>query len=279
MLKHILIPIDASPAAESTLDRAFPLLCRPEAEVELLHVEQPPLSAALDPAAAEDARAEAEGFVRDLAKKQSRKGIRCHGEVKKGAVADVILEAADRKLNGLVAMSTHGRAGLKRMALGSVAESVVRRSKVPVLLFPIGSAAKQAPALDLRRIVVPIDGSAASLAIAPFVVELAKAFKSAVTLVHVLPAKPASGESLTHAERVLEDARARFAEDGLECETLLRTGDAVDEIAAVVKQREAGLIACTSHGRTGVARVVLGSVAERLLRTAELPMLIARSVE
>lgn len=278
MLKHILIPLDASPAAESVLDRFMPLLIRPDTDVVLLHVEEPPLVASLDPGRGDDARAEAQEYVREAARKLSATGVRCRGVVKHGPAADAIVAMAAEKTNGMIAMATHGRTGLARLAFGSVAESVLRRSPVPVLLVRTAGQKEDGPALAVKRMVVPVDGSTLALGIAPRVAELAKAFRAEVTLVHVLPPKPAQGETVAHAERLVAAAKDRFQEEGLTCEALIRTGDAAEEILDAVRQRKADLIACSTHGRTGIARAVLGSVTEKLLRGAAVPMLVSRGV-
>lgn len=276
MLRHILVPLDASPGAESILDRLMPLLARPGTDAVLLHISVPPLAASLDPRVADDARAEAQGYVKTVAKRLSAKGVRCRGVVRPGAPAAAILEAAAGKANGMIAMATHARRGLARVAFGSVGESVLRESPVPVLLLRVSGEGKPEP-LQIRRILVPIDGSSLALEVAPHVAELVSAFRARVTLVHVLPPKPAMGETVAHAERVVEEAKSLFAEEGVDCDGLIRTGDAAEEIVDAAELKRADVVACTSHGRSGIARAVLGSVAERVLRTCPVPLLVARS--
>ncbi|MEK7468616.1 MAG: universal stress protein [Planctomycetota bacterium] len=277
MLKHVLIPLDASPAAESVLSRFMPLLVRPDTEVVVLHVSTPPLAASMDPRRGDDVREEAQDYVRAIAGRLSGQGVRCRGVVKAGPAAEAIVATAAEKTNGMIAMATHGRTGLARLAFGSVAERVLRHSPVPVLL--VRSAGEQAAgtALAVKRMMVPVDGSALALAVAPYVAELAKAFKAEVTLVHVLPPKPAQGETIAHAERVVAAAKERFQEEGVACEALIRTGDAAEEILDAVRQNRADLVACSTHGRTGIARAVLGSVAEKMMRMATVPLLVCRA--
>lgn len=277
MLKHILVPLDASPAAESVVDRLLPLLARAGTDVVLLHVAEPPLAASIEPDRADDARAEAQGYVRDLAKKLSEKGVRCRGIVKPAPAAEAIVAEAAARPNGMIAMATHGRKGLARLAYGSIAESVLRVSPVPVLLVrTAGEPAKPEPLL-IRRIIVPLDGSTHALGIAPHVTELVTAFHAQVTLVHVLPPKPAMGETVAHAERVIETAKALFADAGVTCDSLISTGDPAEEILEAAARKKADLIACSTHGRTGILRAVMGSIAEKVLRSGDLPMLVVRS--
>jgi nucleotide-binding universal stress UspA family protein len=276
MLKHILVPLDASPAAESVLDRFGPLLTRPGADVVLLYALEPPLAASLDPSRADRARSEAQDYVKEVAKGLSAEGVPCRGVVKPGPAAEAILAAAAEHPNGMIAMATHGRSGMARLAYGSVAESVLRKSPVPVLLVRTAEPHEPSKPLVVRRIMVPVDGSLQALAVAPFVGELGRAVKAEVTLIHVLAPVPAQAETVAHAERVIETARARFEDEGLSCESLIRTGDAAEEIIDAMRQKRTDLLACSTHGRTGIARAVLGSVAERLLRTSGVPMLVCR---
>ena len=146
MLKHILVPLDASPAAESVLDRFMPLFVRHDTDVVLLHVSEPPLVASMDPRRGDDTRAEAQDYVRAVAKRLSEKGVRCKGVVKPGPAADAIVAMAAEKTNGMIAMATHGRTGLARLAFGSVAESVLRHSPVPVLPASGSSCSARLPA-------------------------------------------------------------------------------------------------------------------------------------
>lgn len=243
----------------------------------LLHVAEAPLAASLDPQRADDARAEAQGYVKALEKRLSEKGVRCRGIVKPGPAAEAIVAAAAEKANGMIAMATHGRKGLARLAYGSIAESVLRTSPVPVLVVRTPEEKKKPAQFRIRRIVVPIDGSTLALGIAPHVAELVKAFGAEVVLVHVLPPKPALGETVAHAERVVETAKALFADEGVDCDSLISTGDPAEEILYTVAQKKADFIACSTHGRTGIARAVLGSVAEKVLRSSPVPLLVARS--
>lgn len=276
MLKHILVPLDASADSEAMLGGLTPLLARPGSDVTLLHAMETPLSAPMDPAEASDARAEAEGAVKDAAKRLGKLGIRCRAVVKPGPAAAAIVEAASAHPNGLIVMATHGRRGLKRALFGSVAENVVRRAPCPVLLLRTPETRKPFANVSFDTILVPIDGSVAALAIVPHAAELAKAFRSTVTVIHVLPEAPASGASITHAEHAIETARDLFEEEGVVATGVLRSGLAAEEIAEHAAAG-AGLIACSTHGRTGLARAVLGSVAEQVLRSTKIPMLVVRS--
>lgn len=281
MMKHMLIPMDASPAAESVLARLWHFLARPDTDVTLVHAIELPMGAKLDPAREDEMAAEGHEYMKAVVKRLSGRGVRCRAVVKPGPAADLIVATAAELSGGMIAMSTHGRSGLARVAFGSVAESVIRRTPVPVLLFrtPENDTAGRDGApqeLAVRHILVPIDGSLLSLAVAPQVGELARAFGAFVTLVHVLPPVPASADSVSHAQRILDVASARFADEKIEVKAIIRTGDAAEEIVDAARKLKADLVACTTHGRTGIARAVMGSVAEKVLRTSPIPLLVTR---
>jgi len=144
-----------------------------------------------------------------------------------------------------------------------------------------------------KRAIVPLDGSALAETIIPFLVEIAGPLDMSVVLLRVLePVTPVVLEGSSHV--VLEDveARRRDAEEylaplatglrarGVAVETTVRRGHAVsDEIVAAAREAGADLIAMTTHGRSGLGRLLFGSVAEALLRQAHVPMFLLRQTE
>ncbi len=140
-----------------------------------------------------------------------------------------------------------------------------------------------------KRFLVPLDGSKTAEAIVPFVLEIAGPLDIEVVLVRVVVPIPPSVVEGTR-EVVVEDVEARQAEaeaylNGLAAElrdrgvrvrTVVRRGDPVTEIASVARELEADMIAMTTHGRSGLGRLLFGSVAEAVLRTTELPVLMMR---
>jgi nucleotide-binding universal stress UspA family protein len=140
-----------------------------------------------------------------------------------------------------------------------------------------------------RKAVVPLDGSPAAEAILPFILEIARPLGIAVTLVRVLEVTPpmaVEGTRYFHAEDL--EARRREAEEylaplaaelrarGVHVDTVVRHGPPSDEILAVALEVGADLIGMTTHGRSGLGRLLFGSVAESVLRHAEVPVFIMR---
>lgn len=142
-----------------------------------------------------------------------------------------------------------------------------------------------------KHILVPVDGSATSLLAVSKATQLAKAFGSAVTAVYVLDPYPFTGvgadfaygqaqylsAATAEANKALEDVNKAMADSGVAVKTLIGEGHAVHEgIARVAENVGADLIVMGSHGRRGLEKLVLGSVAQRVLQTARMPVMVVR---
>jgi nucleotide-binding universal stress UspA family protein len=133
--RRILVPLDGSSAAEGVLPHVRELAKHVGAEVVLLSVALAPLSPGAEPIQAQaTALQEADVYVSDVAARLQHRGIRAEARVRYGAPVEEILDHASAAGIDLIAMATHGRTGLKRVVLGSVAEQVLRRTPVPMLL-------------------------------------------------------------------------------------------------------------------------------------------------
>jgi len=198
--------------------------------------------------------------------------------------SQAIADAAAANEVDLIAMATHGRGGLSRLLLGSVAESVVRRAPAPVLL--IRGQPSWSPGV-IGKILVPLDGSELSEGILPIVERLARPFDLAISLVRAIEPLPPSTMAgvvihveestrlrTAEAQEYLSKVAAGFEAKGLRVTCAVRLGPAVNVIQERAREAEADLIAMATHGRTGLGRLFLGSVAERVLRAAEVPILL-----
>lgn len=188
-------------------------------------------------------------------------------------------------------MATHGRSGVNRWFLGSVAEKVLRGTKAPLLLVRARPQANRDMAA-LQRILVPLDGSALAEKILPTAGELAARLKLGVLLFRVyrMPSPLFSGGHGFHSVQVFEDADALRRESlaylekqaeplrlrGIEVATTVCEGFGGDEIVTLARDTPDSLIAMSSHGRSGAGRWLLGSVAENVARHAIRPVLVLR---
>lgn len=293
MFDRIVMPLDGSAAAEAILGQVRRLLRRQDAEVILLRAV---------PEAASTARfdagkllEEAQRYVHDFALRLNEEGARVRGLARRDPPAEAILETADREGATLIAMTTHGRSGMARWVMGSVAEKVVRGSRIPVLLMrsfgPAGEPAGGGEA-DFRKILVPLDGSGESRDVLPGAGEFARLFGSRLAVLHVreparlpvvamtvpmpepIPPWPPPPE---RHERAAETAADELRAQGLRATPLAAEGDPASCILDTARAEGADLIAMATHGRSGISRWVLGSVTEKVLRGADVPLLVVRS--
>lgn len=276
-IDRVLVPLDGSDLAEAIL----PLLGIGEhawgSEVLLVRSLTP--ESADTPAAERDAGAYLAGKARTL----ERRGLRVRCEVWHGDPSQTIVNAADRGRVGLIAMTTHGWRGLDRLRFGSVAESVVRKASVPVLLV---RGHLRWPVERPPRLLVPLDGSEQSAAILPPVASIRERLRASVEVLHVLEAgtpalhpdvplslsDPAPARAM--ARQYLERVASRLTGNGPEVQWTLLEGPAAATISRRAVDSGADLVAMATHGRSGVARLLMGSVAEHVLRTADVPVLL-----
>lgn len=276
-LARVLVPLDGSTLAEAILPAVERLARDHEAEVILLEV----LEGQGTREAELDAERQVGGYLERMVDSLRRRGLRrVRASVWYGDADQAIANAATRERADLIAMSTHGRSGLDWLRFGSVAEGVVRRAPVPVLLVR-GVAAWNRGGID--RILVPLDGSEASEEVLPIVSCLAGPFDFEVQLLHVIEATRSLPGTLAGATGVhdpeteaayLARVAASLEARGLRVGVTLRAGLPAEVILAVADETKSGLVAMSTHGRSGLGRLFLGSVAERVLRAVSIPMLL-----
>jgi nucleotide-binding universal stress UspA family protein len=295
MFERILIPLDGSARAEAILGQVGRILHREDSELLFLRVIEPPL--VVDPKAQDLAlerqREDAQTYIHDLARRYQQKGLKAHGRVIEGPPAKVILETATQEGSTLIAMTTHGRTGVARWLMGSVAEKVARTSEVPVLLTrsfrgDTGGVSEPSGAGEtgFRKILVPVDGSPASFKVIGPAEKLAQLYGSEIVVLHVetpviLPGMemgviPVPMPTPSQEDPATVKAVERFRQAGFRVASHTVVGDPSSLILDESQEPEIDLIAMATHGRSGVSRWVLGSVAERVLRHARAPLLLVR---
>ncbi|MGD2216228.1 MAG: universal stress protein [Gemmatimonadales bacterium] len=203
-------------------------------------------------------------------------------QVRAISAAGAILDYATDNEIDLVVMGTHGRRGLRRLLLGSVAEEVVRLAPCPVLTVP--EREDRASPDHVERILVPVDFSEhAKLALA-YAVQLGEGYGAQLHLLHVVdeviypdfyPPVIPSGGSVTEElrDQSLERMRSLLSDfEDIDAAVHVRAGRAAPEIADFAKGHDADLVVIASHGLTGISHVLLGSVTEQLIRRARCPV-------
>lgn len=227
-------------------------------------------------------RSAQEGFDRLLAGVVGS-GLKVRIRLVDGPPAQRLLEVVTEEAADLLVVGTHGRTGLDRALLGSVADRLVRQASCPVLTVPplLGSAPRE----KIRRICFATDFSPSSRAAWPWVVALAKAANAEVDLVHVtfepVADRHLSPDSISRMAKALQDQGRLEVEQFLQRSELPREririhlprGVAGEQIVHRAREQAADLIVMGTHGWSGVVRWMLGSVANHVIQTAPCPVL------
>ena len=278
LFDRILVPLDGSALAESVLTQVRRLLAHRDAELLLLQVVTMPPSTEADAGEPLDLLwGRATEYLSKVAARLSEEGFRVRPKIVEGFPANRILDVARRERATLIAMSTHGRTGISRWVFGSVTEKVLRASPIPVLAIPsfLGAGGEAYPRgaqeVPFEKILVPIAAAERSLDVIAPAAELAGHFGSKVLLLNVC-----EGIECTVPVHEMRTAFERLREKGVPAEPLVKEGDPAVRILETSREQGADLIAMTTHGRRGVSRWILGSVAEKVLRAANVPLLVVR---
>lgn len=268
-ITRILVPLDGSRLADAIIGHVRRLLVRRDrTAVHLLRVVE-----ADDLGEAEQLAARLEARTHLAALRQVLTG-HCgavHTLVTTGDPVEEVLDVVHERGIDLIAMSTHGRSGLGRWLRGSVAERVLRRSPVPVFLATPAGVHLAGDDLELRRILVPLDGTAGSAQVLPVAGELALRAGAELTLLHVTAPVDFGVDPQRRAEELLGPSRELLERVGLRVQVEGRRGDPAEVILNVADGHD--LLALSTHGRSGIARWRMGSIAEAVLRRSRCPVL------
>jgi len=294
MYRTLLVPLDGSVYGERALPMATALARHLSAQLVLVRAASATVFPGADATEAQvQAVGEATTYLEALASGMADRGLNVEVAVPFGDAAGEILVEIGVHRADLVVISTHGRSGLGRWFYGSVAEQVLHRSPVPVLLVhPVGEATALAPELAHASFLVPLDGSAFAEAALPHAAALARAFGATILLLRAyeLPTAaypygevgslPRSAEELQQeATSYLDEVAMRLRRDGLAVQTAVREGWPPKIIAYQGPALGPSLIVMATHGRTGIKRLLLGSVALEVVRRSLLPVMLIRPAE
>jgi nucleotide-binding universal stress UspA family protein len=300
MFSKIVIPLDGSPVAEAALPYARALARGGSLPVELLSVidlDEMARHIAAERGLFLDTLDDFETHRRNdylSALAKSFTGVQVTWRVERGEAASTIVESAAADKAALVCMATHGRSGLQRWLLGSVAEKVLRASENPLLLVRASGSTPVTGVKTLDAIIVPLDGSSVAEQVLPAVAEAAKSLDIELILFraynipygsfyegggsYAVDLQRLSTSIETDVQLYLEDRRDVLGKAGLaKVAYASKEGLAADAIIDFARNKPGGLIVMCSHGRSGVRRWALGSVTETVVRHAVNPVLILRA--
>ncbi len=269
-LLRILVALDGSGAAETILAALMPLARDRPVDLVLVRVIEP-----------RHPSAEARKYLEEAGEALKQHGLSAVTLIGQGRPAEEILRAAQESSVDLIAMATHGRTGMPRVLFGSVTEEVLRRAMVPLLVGRPGT-----PHLQWKRILVALDGSEGAETVLPDAARLARALHAKLELAQSIfvPALPVAGLGELPVTTpppdpmpYLRRTSARLAETfGVKADVVLLGGAPAEEIVRHARKEGVDLICLTTHGRAGLRRVLLGSVAEQILRNAPCAVLVRR---
>ena len=308
MYTRILTPLDGSDVSEQVLPyaRAFASgLSLPMTLLTAIEPWQPSIGQALNPELhsheTEEHRANhAQHYLDFVATRMSGAGVTANTVVPRGEPAEAIVQNASEEPGTLVAMASHGRSGLARWWMGSVADRVLHMTDSPLLLVRSQSRPSSAQERAPDRLIVPVDGSETAEGVIPHVAYLAATMGIPVELVQITISETEYYQAMSMGLRVLppqlpsyqsfsdrldDDARSYIGSvrDGLvqrgvaEVDARIMQGSPADCIVEMATSIPNSLVAMTTHGRSGVGRMILGSVAERVVRQSEGPVLLVRA--
>jgi nucleotide-binding universal stress UspA family protein len=298
MYTKMLIPLDGSKTSEKVLPYARYLAGKLKIPVELLAVIDmadrathiPAEKARFFDSMIEEGVKSSANYLRGVAGTFGDADVKC--TVEKGEADAVIIEKGEADKGMLICMATHGRSGLDRFLLGSVAEDVLRAAANPLLLVRATEEAKSEGVAALKSIILPLDGSELAESIIPM--DMAKNLGLEVVLFRAyhIPSYAYAGDETSsvvdydelmvgvrdEANEYLEKKVTEVKHLGIDKVSFVtKEGFAADEIIALGRKTPDSLIAMCSHGRTGVKRWVLGSVTEAVVRHSGDPVLVLRA--
>jgi nucleotide-binding universal stress UspA family protein len=298
-IRSILLPLDGSPFAEHAVPWATALARAARARLRLTLVHQPPEPPPADPSSRRlytriqlALRKSQRDYLRAASTRIKAEGaVQVTSATLHGAPGPALAQYVDEIGVDLVVMTTHGRGGVERAWLGSVADHLVRALEVPVLL--VRPVEGQAASPRVEEILVALDGSRRSEAALPPATAVATLLGARLTLLQATAPDPLMSDAPTplaasfgdelsalrraEAKDYLENVAEAVRAEGIEARpTAVLAANPVEAIQAAARAPSVGLIALATHGRTGLRRMVLGSVADKLVRTSEVPVLVTR---
>lgn len=298
MYKKIIIPLDMSELGEQVLTVIREFAVAKQSELVLVHCLEPHkyanTSLSDNPNVLANLQREvqksAAGYLGNQQEALQEIGYVVSVRIGQGDAAQYVIDVAVEEAADLIAMTTHGRTGIIRSTLGSVADRVVRTAHQPVLL--VRSQKDVYLSEPVQHILVPVDGSAISEQVISEAKRFANQSGTKITLLQVLesmagwekqlaygPGRPFEEIAQIRKEKALEylhKARIELDELQIAVTTKLYEGSVADSILKIAEEDKVDLIVMGTHGYGGAARWLYGSVASRVLHSAECPLLVIR---
>jgi nucleotide-binding universal stress UspA family protein len=306
MYKRILVPLDGSELAEIALPYSEELAEKLDSEIILINVRAP----GEDPENPEHKAylskmtATVDQNIRKFSNTPPGQKVKVESNIIGSSgllthAAEEIVEYAEKENVSLIVIATHGRTGIRRWALGSTADKVIRVAKCPVLLIRANIDVPNK--INLSKFLVPLDGSKQSETVLSHVESLAPKLKARIILLHVVVPPyhiypyteglgyygsegmvkvPYSAEEIKPleavAEKYLKSVSDTLMAKGITAGYEVRVGSAGEEIIKAADEAGADIVAMSTHGESGFSRWEHGSIADKVLRAGNAPLLLVR---
>lgn len=285
--ERLLLATDGSPFSEGAIREAIRLAKRCSSKLSAITViETNPEYETIAPQLLEKSEKAAREHLASVKAQAKKEGIDCVTSVLEGedSYRYISEEAAKNKIS-MIIMGRQGRTGLKRLVLGSTTSRVIGHSPCNVLVVP------RAAVVEFKSIVIATDGSPYSTAAASEAIGIAKKNGSKLTVISVVPAELATPtdvdfaatqrellaeKEMQAAEKNAKAVKEAAQKEGVAVQAFVMTGKPADAIIETAKEKNADLIIVGSHGRTGLERLLMGSVAERVIVMSACAVLVVK---
>ncbi len=277
MYERIIVPLDGSKLAEVALPYAEELAAKMGSYISLLTIL----------ASDEDhEREKYHMYIEEIAKvtkyhaekyieHEGGKPIKVLAVTRTGNPAEAIIKHASKVPFQLIVMASHGRSGINRWAVGSVADKVVRANiSQPVMLIRAKECRSDIREKRiLKKALVPLDGSTRGEVVIPYISKMASKLQMEITLLQVVPGKD---HTYSSAEAYLQGVCGMLKDEGINVEYKVSVGSIADEIIDIADELAFDLVAMSTRGKTGVNLWSLGSVAQKVFLGGNTPLLLVK---
>lgn len=267
-IEKLLLATDGSEFSKSAIREAINLakICSSKV-IAVSVVKTNPEFEDLAPQVIEKAEKEAREHLELIKTRASKEGVDCEIIVHRGEepFQDIVDEAEKNQVY-LIIMGTHGRTGLKRLMMGSVTAKVIGHAPCNVLVVPLNAK------IECKNILMATDGSKYSEAAASQAIGIAKRCGGSLTVISVA----SSDAEILSAEDYVKEVSELAKKEGIKTDGLAVKGKPYEAIIETSKKKRADLIVVGSHGRTGLDRLLMGSVTERVIGHSESAVLVVR---
>jgi nucleotide-binding universal stress UspA family protein len=286
-VNRVLFPTDGSDCAERARRHAVHLADHLDAVLHVIHVEERDVELSdvveIDE---NDLLADLHGAIRGESFPLADSRVRERTVAYPSAAGGILTYGVEHDAD-LVVLGTHGKRGVRRLMLGSVAEEVVRKAPCPVVT--VGRGAIPPEDMEGGTMLVPVDFSEHQTRLLDHVRELAPVYDMDATVLHVVEMRgvpdaygvysslPDPGKLGERAEKALDEEVESLRADGIDVSVAVKSGHPADQILTYAEEIDAAFVTIATHGRTGLERMLMGSVAEKVIRRAPCPVCTVKS--